>query len=115
MKRKIALITGITGQDGSLMAKFLLRKNYLVHGIKRRVSTFNTERVDDIFKDRHSNNVNFFLHYGDISDPLNCLDLIKKINPDEIYHFAAQSHVAISFQHLFSKIYILYHLKKCRL
>ena len=98
MKQKVAIITGITGQDGSIMAKFLLKKKYIVHGIKRRVSTFNTERIDDIFQDRHSHNLNFFLHYGDVTDPLNCLDLIKQIKPDEIYHFAAQSHVAISFQ-----------------
>ena len=98
MKNKVALITGITGQDGSIMAKFLLKKGYIVHGIKRRISLFNTERVEDIYQDRHDKRVNFFLHYGDITDALNCLDIIKKTKPDEIYHFAAQSHVAISFQ-----------------
>ena len=81
---KVALITGITGQDGSYLAELLLEKGYIVHGIKRRVSTFNTERIDDIFQDRHSHNLNFFLHYGDVTDPLNCLDLIKQIKPDEI-------------------------------
>ena len=98
MKNKVALITGITGQDGSIMAKFLLKKGYIVHGIKRRISLFNTDRVEDIYQDRHDKRVNFFLHYGDITDSLNCLDIINKTKPDEIYHFAAQSHVAISFQ-----------------
>ena len=98
MKNKVALITGITGQDGSIMAKFLLKKGYTVHGIKRRVSLFNTDRVEDIYQDRHAKSVNFFLHYGDVTDSLNCLDIINKTRPDEIYHFAAQSHVAISFQ-----------------
>lgn len=98
MKNKVALITGITGQDGSIMAKFLLKKGYTVHGIKRRVSVFNTDRVEDIYQDRHEKSVNFYLHYGDITDSLNCLDIINKTKPDEIYHFAAQSHVAISFE-----------------
>lgn len=98
MKRKVALITGITGQDGSLLAKLLLSKNYEVHGIKRRTSIFSTNRIDDILKEKHSRNQTINLHYGDVLDSINCLDLIKKINPNEIYHLAAQSHVAISFE-----------------
>ena len=98
MKKRVALITGITGQDGSLLAKLLLSKNYVVHGIKRRTSIFSTKRIDDILKEKHSRNQTINLHYGDVSDSINCLDIIKKINPDEIYHLAAQSHVAISFE-----------------
>ncbi len=98
MRKKVALITGITGQDGSLLAKLLLSKNYIVHGIKRRTSIFSTKRIDDILKEKHSRNQTINLHYGDVSDSINCLDLIKKINPDEVYHLAAQSHVAISFE-----------------
>ncbi|MDC3149544.1 GDP-mannose 4,6-dehydratase [Alphaproteobacteria bacterium] len=97
-KKKIALITGVTGQDGSIMTRFLLNKNYIVHGIKRRVSLFNTNRIDEIIKEKHIEKNDFYLHYGDITDPLNILNLINKIKPDEIYHFAAQSHVAISFE-----------------
>lgn len=97
-KKKIALITGVTGQDGSIMTKFLLKNNYIVHGIKRRVSLFNTNRIDEIIKEKHIEKNDFHLHYGDVTDPLNILNLIKSIQPDEIYHFAAQSHVAISFE-----------------
>ena len=98
MKKKIALIFGITGQDGSLLARFLLKKNYIVHGIKRRSSSFNTERIDDLYEDYHKRNKNFFLHYGDVTDSTNIISLIKKIKPREIYNLAAQSHVQVSFE-----------------
>ena len=98
MKKKIALIYGITGQDGSYLAKFLLSKNYIVHGIKRRASSLNTSRVDDIYVDPHIKNNNFFLHYGDLSDSLAVLKNIQSIQPDEIYNLAAQSHVGVSFE-----------------
>ncbi len=97
MKKK-ALITGITGQDGAYLAEFLLKKGYEVHGIKRRSSLFNTERIDHLYKDPHEENVNFFLHYGDLTDSLNLTRLIQKIQPDEIYNLGAQSHVAVSFE-----------------
>ncbi len=95
---KKALITGITGQDGSYLAEFLLDKGYEVHGIKRRASSFNTERVDHIYQDRHNQNPNFFLHYGDLTDTSNLVRLIKEIQPDEVYNLGAQSHVAVSFE-----------------
>ena len=98
MKKKIALITGITGQDGSYLAEFLLKKNYIVHGIKRRSSSFNTARIDHIYKDLQSKKNNFFLHYGDLSDSNNLTKIIKQILPNEIYNLAAQSHVAVSFE-----------------
>lgn len=94
---KKALITGITGQDGSYLAEFLLEKGYEVHGVIRRASTFNTERIDHLYKDPHLNGVKLFLHYGDISDSSNISRLIEEIKPDEIYHLAAQSHVRVSF------------------
>ena len=94
---KIAFITGITGQDGSYLAEFLLEKGYIVHGMKRRSSSFNTGRIDHIYQDPHTDNKNFILHYGDMTDSLNITQLIKKINPTEIYNLAAQSHVAVSF------------------
>ena len=94
---KIAFITGITGQDGSYLAEFLLEKGYIVHGMKRRSSSFNTGRIDHIYQDPHTNNKNLILHYGDMTDGLNLTQLIKKINPTEIYNLAAQSHVAVSF------------------
>ena len=97
MKKKIALIFGITGQDGAYLAKLLLSKKYVVHGIKRRSSSINTKRIDDIYVDPHEKS-NFFMHYGDLSDSLSVLRLIKKIKPDEIYNLAAQSHVAVSFE-----------------
>jgi len=97
MKKKKALITGVTGQDGSYLAEFLLKKGYEVHGIIRRASTFNTSRIEHIYKDPHILNVSFFLHYGDLSDGSNISRLIKKINPDEIYNLGAQSHVRVSF------------------
>ena len=95
---KKALITGVTGQDGSYLAEFLLEKGYEVHGIKRRASSFNTERVDHIYQDRHNENPNFFLHYGDLTDTSNLVRLIKDIQPDEVYNLGAQSHVAVSFE-----------------
>ncbi len=98
MNMKKALITGITGQDGSYLAEFLLDKGYEVHGIKRRASSFNTERVDHIYQDRHNQNPNFFLHYGDLTDTSNLVRLIKEIQPDEVYNLGAQSHVAVSFE-----------------
>tara|TARA_Y100000816_G_C26107102_1_gene588675 strand:- start:1832 stop:2863 length:1032 start_codon:yes stop_codon:yes gene_type:complete len=97
MKKKIALIFGVTGQDGAYLSKFLLKKNYIVHGIKRRNSTLNTYRIDDIYSDPFSKKKNFILHYGDISDSLSVFNIIKKVKPDEIYNLAAQSHVAVSF------------------
>jgi len=98
MSKKVALITGITGQDGSYLAEFLLDKGYEVHGIKRRSSLFNTKRIDHLYKDPHEENTNFFLHYGDMTDSMNLTNLIQKIQPDEIYNLAAQSHVAVSFE-----------------
>ena len=95
---KKALITGITGQDGSYLVEFLLDKGYEVHGVKRRASSFNTERIDHIFEEIHSKDVRFHLHYGDLTDSLNLSRLIAEIRPDEIYNLAAQSHVAVSFE-----------------
>lgn len=95
---KVALITGITGQDGSYLAEFLLDKGYIVHGIKRRASSFNTERIDHIYQDPHVNNVRFKLHYGDLSDTSNLIGIIKEANPNEIYNLGAMSHVAVSFE-----------------
>ena len=97
-KKKIALITGITGQDGSYLAEFLIEKGYQVHGIKRRSSSFNTKRIDHLYEDPHNENRKFILHYGDLTDSTNLIRIIKKINPDEIYNLAAQSHVAVSFE-----------------
>ncbi|WP_024787487.1 MULTISPECIES: GDP-mannose 4,6-dehydratase [unclassified Lebetimonas] len=98
LKPKKALITGITGQDGSYLAEFLLEKGYEVHGIKRRTSLFNTKRIDHLYKDPHEENVNFFLHYGDMTDSMNITRIIQEVQPDEIYNLAAQSHVAVSFE-----------------
>ena len=98
MKNKIALITGITGQDGAYLAEFLLNKGYEVHGIKRRSSSFNTSRLDNLYQDPHSDDVNFHLHYGDMTDATNLIGLMQKINPDEVYNLAAQSHVQVSFE-----------------
>jgi GDPmannose 4,6-dehydratase len=95
---KVALITGITGQDGSYLAEFLLEKGYIVHGIKRRASSFNTQRVDHIYQDPHVNNARFKLHYGDLSDTSNLVRIIQQTQPDEIYNLGAQSHVAVSFE-----------------
>ena len=98
MSKKVALITGITGQDGSYLAEFLLEKGYEVHGIKRRTSLFNTGRVDHIYQDPHETNQNFFLHYGDLTDTSNLTRIIKEVQPDEVYNLGAQSHVAVSFE-----------------
>lgn len=98
MTKKVALITGITGQDGSYLAELLLDKDYEVHGIKRRSSSFNTERVDHIYKDLHESNVNFVLHYGDLTDTSNIVRIIQQTQPDEIYNLGAMSHVAVSFE-----------------
>ena len=98
MSPKTALITGVTGQDGAYLARFLLQKGYTVHGMKRRASSFNTHRIDDIYTDPHDENVNFFMHYGDLTDSSNIMRLIQTIAPDEIYNLAAQSHVQVSFE-----------------
>jgi len=95
---KVALITGITGQDGAYLAEFLLEKGYEVHGIKRRSSSFNTERIDHLYQDSHEANQRFFLHYGDLNDSLSLVNIIQDIQPDEIYNLGAQSHVAVSFE-----------------
>ena len=95
---KTALITGITGQDGAYLAEFLLNKGYIVHGIKRRSSSFNTERIDHLYKDPHERNVNFFMHYGDLTDSTNLIRIVQETQPDEIYNLAAQSHVQVSFE-----------------
>ena len=95
---KVAFITGITGQDGAYLADFLLEKGYVVHGLKRRTSLFNTDRIDHIYKDPHVDNSSFFLHYGDMNDSTNLTRLIKEIEPDEIYNLAAMSHVRVSFE-----------------
>jgi len=95
---KRALITGITGQDGAYLAEFLLDKNYVVHGIKRRASSFNTDRIDHLYQDPHESNVRIKLHYGDLTDSTNLIRIIQEVQPDEIYNLAAQSHVAVSFE-----------------
>src|SRR5471030_563485 len=94
---KTALITGITGQDGAYLAEFLLKKGYMVHGVKRRSSLFNTDRIDHLYHDPHDPNVKFRLHYGDLTDSTNLIRLIQEVQPDEIYNLAAQSHVKVSF------------------
>ena len=96
--KKVALITGITGQDGSYLAEFLLEKGYKVHGIKRRSSLFNTTRIDHLYKDPHVSSSNFNLHYGDLSDSASLLRIIQQTEPDEIYNLGAQSHVKVSFE-----------------
>ena len=98
MSTKTALITGVTGQDGAYLARLLLKKGYTVHGMKRRASSFNTHRIDDIYTDPHDENVKFFMHYGDLTDSSNIMRLIQTIAPDEIYNLAAQSHVQVSFE-----------------
>ena len=94
---KVALITGVTGQDGSYLAEFLLEKGYEVHGIKRRASSFNTQRIDHIYQDPHEENPRFKLHYGDLTDSLNITKIIQMCQPDEIYNLGAMSHVKVSF------------------
>src|SRR6187431_2550358 len=96
--RKTALITGVNGQDGAYLSEFLLKKGYIVHGLKRRTSLFNTDRIDHLYQDPHVENRNFILHYGDMTDSTNLTRLIKDIQPDEIYNLAAMSHVAVSFE-----------------
>lgn len=96
--KKRALITGITGQDGAYLAELLLKKGYEVHGIKRRASSFNTDRIDHLYQDRHEKDVNFFLHYGDLTDSTNLIRIVQEVQPDEIYNLAAQSHVQVSFE-----------------
>ena len=96
--KKTALITGITGQDGAYLAEFLLEKGYTVHGIKRRSSLFNTDRVDHLYQDPHARNRRFVLHYGDLTDTSNLIRIIQQVRPDEIYNLAAQSHVQVSFE-----------------
>ncbi len=98
MSKKVALITGVTGQDGSYLAEFLLEKGYEVHGIKRRASSFNTQRVDHIYQDPHIENSSFKLHYGDLSDSSNLTRILQEVQPDEVYNLGAQSHVAVSFE-----------------
>ena len=98
MKKKTALIFGITGQDGSYLANFLTKKGYFVHGVKRRSSSFNTARIDNLYQDPHEKGKVFFLHYGDVTDAMSVSMIIKKVKPDEIYNLAAQSHVAVSFE-----------------
>ncbi|HEY6334920.1 MAG TPA: GDP-mannose 4,6-dehydratase [Alphaproteobacteria bacterium] len=97
-RRKVAMITGATGQDGAYLAEFLLEKGYIVHGVKRRSSSFNTERVDHLYQDPHEKGVRFFLHYGDMTDPTNLIRLVQETQPSEIYNLAAQSHVQVSFE-----------------
>ena len=97
MSIKKAIITGITGQDGSYLAEFLLEKNYEVHGIKRRASSFNTERIDHLYQDPHENNKNLILHYGDLTDSTNLIRILQEIQPDEIYNLGAQSPCSSKF------------------
>lgn len=97
-QKKVALITGITGQDGAYLAELLLKKGYIVHGLKRRASSFNTDRIDHLYQDPHTDERNFVLHYGDLTDSTNLIRVIQEIQPDEIYNLAAQSHVAVSFE-----------------
>ncbi len=98
MSAKVALVTGITGQDGAYLAEFLLKKGYVVHGVKRRASLFNTDRIDHLYQDPHVENRNFVLHYGDLTDSTNLIRIIQQVQPDEIYNLAAMSHVAVSFE-----------------
>ncbi len=98
MNNKVALVTGITGQDGAYLAEFLLEKGYIVHGIKRRTSLFNTDRIDHLYQDPHKRNTRFFLHHGDMTDSSSLIRIIQQTQPDEIYNLAAQSHVAVSFE-----------------
>jgi GDPmannose 4,6-dehydratase len=98
LMKKIALVTGITGQDGAYLAEFLLKKGYIVHGVKRRASLFNTDRIDHLYQDPHVEHRNFVLHYGDLTDSTNLIRIIQEVQPDEIYNLAAMSHVAVSFE-----------------
>ena len=96
MNGRVALITGVTGQDGAYLAEFLLGKGYVVHGVKRRASSFNTERVDRLYRDPHQGDTRFFLHYGDMTDATNLIRLVQEIRPSEIYNIDAQSHVELA-------------------
>jgi GDPmannose 4,6-dehydratase len=96
--KKVALITGITGQDGAYLAELLLGKGYILHGVKRRASLFNTDRIDHLYQDPHVDNKNFILYYGDLTDSTNLIRIIQQTQPDEIYNLAAMSHVAVSFE-----------------
>src|SRR6202011_3581904 len=98
MVERVALITGVTGQDGACLAELLLAKGYVVHGIKRRASSFNTERIDHLYQDPHESNVRLRLHYGDLTDATNLVRIVQQVQPDELYNLAAQSHVAVSFE-----------------
>src|SRR5256886_14189662 len=98
MSQRVALITGVTGQDGALLAELLLGKGYIVHGVKRRSSSFNTGRIDHLYHDPHEEDVRFFLHYGDLTDATNLIRIIQETQPGEIYNLAAQSHVQVSFE-----------------
>src|SRR6201993_4033536 len=95
---KVALITGVTGQDGAYLSELLLKKGYIVHGIKRRSSLFNTDRIDHLYQDQHEKNVNFKLHYRDLTDSTNLIRIVQEVQPDEIYNLAAMSHVKVSFE-----------------
>jgi GDPmannose 4,6-dehydratase len=98
MSKKVALITGVTGQDGAYLSELLLKKGYVVHGVKRRSSLFNTDRIDHLYEDPHEEKVGFFLHYGDLTDSTNLIRIVQEVQPDEIYNLAAQSHVKVSFE-----------------
>src|SRR5580698_1993078 len=98
MSKKTALITGITGQDGAYLAELLLAKGYAVHGIKRRTSLFNTDRIDHLYHDQHEKGFDFTLHHGDLTDSSGLIRIVQEVQPDEIYNLAAQSHVAVSFE-----------------
>src|ERR1700724_2222989 len=98
MKQKVALIIGVTGQEGAYLSELLLAKGYVVHGVKRRSSSFNTQRVDHLYVDSHEHETSFFLHYGDMTDATNIIRLVQETQPDEIYNLAAQSHVQVSFE-----------------
>ncbi len=98
MKKRVALITGVTGQDGAYLAQLLLEKGYEVHGLKRRSSSFNTGRIEDIYQDPHVEGANFHLHFGDLTDSTNLIRIVQETKPDEIYNLAAHSHVAVSFE-----------------
>ena len=96
--KKTAFITGVTGQDGAYLSEFLLEKGYIVHGLKRRTSMFNTDRIDHLYQDHHVKNRNLYLHYGDLTDSTNLIRIIQEVQPDEIYNLAAMSHVHVSFE-----------------
>src|ERR1700693_3605934 len=98
MSKRVALVTGVTGQDGAYLSQLLLEKGYIVHGVKRRSSSFNTGRVDHLYQDAHESNARFFMHYADMTDATNLIRIVQETKPDEIYNLAAQSHVQVSFE-----------------